>query len=347
MMTFIFIAATAATIATAVVAWPLLRAAAAPRSVVAAGVAALAIIAGSAALYAHWSTWDFSEPQAAETPAQMVAKLAKRLEGEPNDVPGWLMLGRSYVALGQFGLAERAYQRADRLEGGRNAEALAGLAETLVLEADGAIDERSGRLFEQALALSPDSEKALFYGAIVAQRRGDNAVAAARFEKLLSFDPPADVRPIIERQIAQLKAAPAKAPPATAAPAAAASAAAPAAATGDATPSVRVAVELAPALVGKVPPGATLFVFVRTPGQPGPPLAVKRLAAALPVNVELTPADSMLAGRSFAAGDTVEVSAKISRSGSATPAADDLVGRTSYVVGRDARKNISISGTVQ
>ncbi len=338
MMTFIFIAATAATIATAVVAWPLLRAAAAPRSVVAAGVAALAIIAGSAALYAHWSTWDFSEPQAAETPAQMVAKLAKRLEGEPNDVPGWLMLGRSYVALGQFGLAERAYQRADRLEGGRNAEALAGLAETLVLEADGAIDERSGRLFEQALALSPDSEKALFYGAIVAQRRGDNAVAAARFEKLLSFDPPADVRPIIERQIAQLKAAPAKAPPATAAPAAA---------TGDATPSVRVAVELAPALVGKVPPGATLFVFVRTPGQPGPPLAVKRLAASLPVNVELTPADSMLAGRSFAAGDTVEVSAKISRSGSATPAADDLVGRTSYVVGRDARKNISISGTVQ
>lgn len=338
MMTFIFIAATAATIATAVVAWPLLRAAAAPRSVVAAGVAALAIIAGSAALYAHWSTWDFSEPQAAETPAQMVAKLAKRLEGEPNDVPGWLMLGRSYVALGQFGLAERAYQRADRLEGGRNAEALAGLAETLVLEADGAIDERSGRLFEQALALSPDSEKALFYGAIVAQRRGDNAVAAARFEKLLSFDPPADVRPIIERQIAQLKAAPAKAPPATAAPAAA---------TGDATPSVRVAVELAPGLVGKVPPGATLFVFVRTPGQPGPPLAVKRLAASLPVNVELTPADSMLAGRSFAAGDTVEVSAKISRSGSATPAADDLVGRTSYVVGRDARKNISISGTVQ
>jgi len=337
-MTFIFIAATAATIATAVVAWPLLRAAAAPRSVVAAGVAALAIIAGSAALYAHWSTWDFSEPQAAETPAQMVAKLAKRLEGEPNDVPGWLMLGRSYVALGQFGLAERAYQRADRLEGGRNAEALAGLAETLVLEADGAIDERSGRLFEQALALSPDSEKALFYGAIVAQRRGDNAVAAARFEKLLSFDPPADVRPIIERQIAQLKAAPAKAPPATAAPAAA---------TGDATPSVRVAVELAPALVGKVPPGATLFVFVRTPGQPGPPLAVKRLAASLPVNVELTPADSMLAGRSFAAGDTVEVSAKISRSGSATPATDDLVGRTSYVVGRDARKNISISGTVQ
>jgi cytochrome c-type biogenesis protein CcmH len=110
---------------------------------------------------------------------------------------------------------------------------------------------------------------------------------------------------------------------------------------------VRVAVELAPALVGKVPPGATLFVFVRTPGQPGPPLAVKRLAASLPVNVELTPADSMLAGRSFAAGDTVEVSAKISRSGSATPAADDLVGRTSYVVGRDARKNISISGTVQ
>lgn len=329
-MTFIFIAATAATIATAVVAWPLLRAAAAPRSVVAAGVAALAIIAGSAALYAHWSTWDFSEPQAAETPAQMVAKLAKRLEGEPNDVPGWLMLGRSYVALGQFGLAERAYQRADRLEGGRNAEALAGLAETLVLEADGAIDERSGRLFEQALALSPDSEKALFYGAIVAQRRGDNAVAAARFEKLLSFDPPADVRPIIERQIAQLKDAPAVA-----------SAAPPAAPRSTATadqraPVVQAAVKLAPNLAKEATPDAVLFVFVRTPGQPGPPLAVKRLPARLPVEVALTPADAMMAGRSFANGDTVEVSAKISRSGSATPASGDLVGRTTIVVGRAA-----------
>ena len=110
------------------------------------------------------------------------------------------------------------------------------------------------------------------------------------------------------------------------------------------TPHVLVAVSIKPALAREVAPGSTLFVFVRAPGRPGPPLAVKRLPATLPVSVELTSADSMVPGLSFAPNDTVEVSAKISADGSATPKSGDLVGRVRYIVGRDYKKSIVIDG---
>jgi cytochrome c-type biogenesis protein CcmH len=260
----------------------------------------------------------------------MVKRLAKRLENEPNDVAGWLMLGRSYVALEQFPLAQRAYQRADRLEGGRNAEALIGLAEAMVLQADGVVDERAGRIFEQALVLAPDSERALFFAGVAAQRRGDTATAIRRFQSLLALNPPENIRPILEQQIAVLQSG--------------GGAAAESAPSGEAVAQarVRVSITIASSYASRVTPGATLFVFVRKPGQPGPPLAVKRLPATLPVTVELGPEDSMVPGLGISAGDSVEVSAKISADGSATPRSGDVVGRVAYIVGKDGLKPLLI-----
>jgi cytochrome c-type biogenesis protein CcmH len=295
-----------------------------------------AFCAAAIGLYLWWSRWSWpvDAPSNADTPAVMVKRLAKRLESEPDDVAGWLMLGRSYVALEQFPLALRAYQRADRLEGGRNPEALVGMAEAMVLQADGVVDERAGRLFEQALVLAPDSERALFFAGVAAQRRGDAARAITRFQSLLALNPPENIRPILEQQIAVLQAG---------AGAAAQSAGRPQVAAG-APARVRVSIAIAPAFASRVTPGATLFVFVRKLGQPGPPLAVKRLPGALPVTVELGPEDSMVQGLAISAGDGVEVSAKISADGSATPRSGDVVGRVAYTVGKDGLKPLLIDG---
>lgn len=320
-------------IATAIaMAWPLWRNAG--RS--AAVITAVAVIAGGAATYAWSSRWDWPEAAQTGTPASMVAKLARRLEKEPDDIAGWLMLGRSQTALGQYPLAVRAYQRADRLQGGRDAEAVLGIAEALMLQADGKMDERTARLFERALELDPSWGKAQFFGALAAQRRGDLPLAISRFETMLAGGPPDDVRRIIEEQIAVLKAG-----PQAAAPGAAAQMNGGSAAGG---PSIRVTVSVAPALASKVTPGATLFVFVRAPGRPGPPLAVKRMPATLPATVTLTAADSMVPGLSFAAGDAVEVSAKISADGSATPKAGDPVGRLRHTVGKGGALALTIDG---
>ena len=332
----------------AAIAWPLWRSA----GRTAALATAAAVVIGGSLLYAFSSSWDWPESAQAETPAAMVAKLARRLEREPDDLDGWLMLGRSQAALGQYPLAVRAYQRADRLAGGKNAEAVLGAAEAMMLQAEGVMDERTARLFERALEIDPAWGKAQFFGALAAQRRGDLALAISRFESMLAGNPPDDVRPMIEEQIAVLRAGGARAGTLGAAATGAATAGA-ATATGPAAaapvdasgaPRISVAVSVAPALASKVTPGATLFVFVRAPGRPGPPLAVKRLPAILPATVTLTPEDSMVPGLAFAAGDTVEVSAKVSADGSATPKSGDAIGRVTYTVGRDATLPLVIDG---
>lgn len=173
-------------------------------------IAAMVVLCGgAAALYAAWSSWPWSAGASAEqdaigTPQQMVSRLARRLEREPEDLEGWLMLGRSYTVLDQYPLAIRAYQRADRLASGTNAEALVGLAEALTLENEAELTGRAGRLFEKALELDPRSGKALFFAAVAAQRRGEPALARTRFTDMLALDPPENVRSILEREIAAL-----------------------------------------------------------------------------------------------------------------------------------------------
>jgi cytochrome c-type biogenesis protein CcmH len=311
----------------------------------AAAVTAAFVIVGGSVIYLWSSRWSWPETPQGETPAAMVSKLARRLEKEPDDLAGWLMLGRSQTALGQYPLAVRAYQRADRLEGGRNAEAVLGMAEAMLLQSDGKMDDRAARLFERALELDPTWGKAQFFGALAAQRRGDVPLAISRFESMLAAQPPEDVRRVIEEQIAVLKVTPPGSAAETAAPtpAAATSAAAPAEAVAGG-PTISVTVSVAPALASRVTAGATLFVFVRAPDRPGPPLAVKRLPAVLPASVTLTSADSMVPGIAFSDGQTVEVSAKVSADGSATPKAGDPIGRVSHTVGKGGTLALVIDG---
>jgi hypothetical protein len=106
--------------------------------------------------------------------------------------------------------------------------------------------------------------------------------------------------------------------------------------------AVRVHIELSPELSKTAPDAAPLFVFVRDPAQPGPPLAAKRLASRFPQTVELTPADSMVPGRVFAAGQSVQVVARIARSGNPLAGSGDPFGEVAYRVGHDGLVNIVI-----
>jgi cytochrome c-type biogenesis protein CcmH len=296
------------------------------------------LVGGSAALYLTWSNWAWRAAPAADTPQSMVARLARRLEHDPNDLNGWLMLGRSYTALQEYPLAVRAFGRAVRLSEGKNIEALTGEAEALALGDESELDGRAARLIEQALTVEPESGKALFLGAAVAARRGDLPLARQRFAKLLSLDPPENIRPMIAQQIAaideKLAGTPAKAA-AVQQPQSVGEAA------GAGAPLVRVNVSLAPSLASAAG-AAPLFVFVRDPAQGGPPLAVKRLDSHFPQSVALSPADSMVPGRAFAAGQNVQVVARIARSGSPIAASGDPFGEVTYHVGQDGLVSLVI-----
>ena len=205
MIAFIVVAALLAAICVAVVAVPLLRPAPAQSQAAATPWTALAatgvLVIGSVALYATWSNWSWSKSPGVESPQGMVEKLVHRLNEQPDDVPGWLMLGRSYVALQEYQLAVRAYERADRVAGGRSAEALVGEAEALTLMDDTQLTGQAGRLIERALAIEPTSPQALFFGAAAALRRGELPLARARFTKLLALNPPDRIKTILEQEI--------------------------------------------------------------------------------------------------------------------------------------------------
>jgi cytochrome c-type biogenesis protein CcmH len=206
MVTFLILAGVLLIAGVTVIAVPLLRkmpTQLAPATWTALGAAAVMVI-GSAVLYAVFTNWSWRAAPAADSPQTMVAHLARKLESNPDDMNGWLMLGRSYIVLEQYPLALRSFQRADRLAGGKSAEALVGEAESLTMNDEKELDGRAGRLIEQALALDPNSGKALFFGAAAAVRRGELALGKERFQKLLSLNPPEQIRPILEQQIAAI-----------------------------------------------------------------------------------------------------------------------------------------------
>ena len=214
-------------------------------------------------------------PDVAETPAAMAGKLAKRLAAEPNDLEGWMLLGRTYSTLEQFPLAVRAYQRADRLANGQNADAIVGVAESLLAQDFEQIRGAAGHLFDRALVVDPDNPKALLYGAFAALSRGESPTRAR------TLPAPADAESAAPDPRHHQQAAGRDSMARAAAPAQAHRRKGRAA-------KVAVHVTLAPSLAGTVPAGAALFVAARDPKSPGPPFAVKRLPAAFPVDVELS-----------------------------------------------------------
>ncbi len=86
---------------------------------------ALLVTGAAAGLYPLWSNWDWHAAVPANSAAggaggpdvaAMVAKLEQHLRDQPDDLKGWLMLGRSYMALERFADAVIAYGHAHQLD---------------------------------------------------------------------------------------------------------------------------------------------------------------------------------------------------------------------------------------
>ena len=203
MIAFIVVATALALICVAVIAMPLLKPVPshAPTAPWTAAIAAGVLVVGAGALYTTWSNWSWRQSPGVQSPEGMVERLVHQLNDHPDDLGGWLMLGRSYVALQEYPLAVRAYERADRVAGGRSADALVGEAEALTLTDDAQLTGQAGQLIERALTIDPTSPQALFFGAAAAMRRGELPLARARFTKLLSLNPPDRIKTILEQEI--------------------------------------------------------------------------------------------------------------------------------------------------
>lgn len=304
-------------------------------------VVALCVPVIAAALYASLSNWNWKAAQiAADNQAnveQMLAQLEARLQANPQDLQGWLLLGRSYVALERFAPALQAYQHAYDLSKGESVDAIIGLGEAMVMVDETALVGRAGELFNIALEKAPTNPKALWYASVAALQAGDLRLGRDRLQMLLAQNPPEELRNVLQRQIddlsQQIGAGGEGARPNTSAGPAAAS---------PATKSsqqrvIRASVSIDPQIQQQLREPIALFVLARDPSAGGPPLAVQRRSSAdAPLTIELSEADAMLPTHTLASVPRVQVVARLSRSGAPQAASGDFYGEADYDFSKDA-----------
>lgn len=301
------------------------------------GVAVVVVVALSVGLYGTLGSPDVPSGRSEQPDiGQMVASLAARLEQQPDDINGWKMLGRSYMTLGNYAAAVGAYEKAVELESALNAQTLVDFA-VAVAQADGQqLTPRAVSAFENALAIDPNHPEALFYGGIIAFNRGDETLAADRWERLLATDPPPEVRAIIEQRIAAWRGEPLPEQPVAAAE------------QTDGGPIVSAAISVAETARQALPAGATVFVIARDPAQPSPPIAVtRRSLSELPVIVTIGDGDSMIPGRSLSAFAEFELVVRASASGNPAQAPGDWYTTTIVRPAESSSVTLTIDTEVQ
>ncbi|MCE3002905.1 MAG: c-type cytochrome biogenesis protein CcmI, partial [Xanthomonadaceae bacterium] len=116
---------------------------------------------------------------------QAIAGLEKRLEAEPDNVDGWMLLGRAYKTLQRFEPARDALKRAFDLKP-NDPDVMVEYAEAIALaDPERDIAGEPQALLEQAVSDNPKHERALWLLGIGAAQVGDYTGAIARWEALL------------------------------------------------------------------------------------------------------------------------------------------------------------------
>ncbi|HEY5074126.1 MAG TPA: c-type cytochrome biogenesis protein CcmI [Pyrinomonadaceae bacterium] len=144
-------------------------------------------------------------PMSDQQIAANVDKLAKRLEQNPNDAQGWLMLARSYTSMERFSEAASAYERATALNG-NDAGIWADYGEALAMSNGHRLAGKPTEAINRALQIDPKNQKALALAGSAAFETGDYQKAVDYWQKLLPLLPPgSDIAQTVNDEIAKAK----------------------------------------------------------------------------------------------------------------------------------------------
>ncbi len=140
----------------------------------------------------------------------MVEGLAARLEDEPGDIEGWLMLGRSRMVLGEPDAAKAAFERAIELAPDRP-EILMAYASSLLQPSetpggDPVIGTEAKGLYEKLLTLAPEDPEPRWLLGLAAAQAGNNEEAVGHWRDLLGLiEEDSEDHDIVEARIAALE----------------------------------------------------------------------------------------------------------------------------------------------
>ncbi len=315
-MSFWILAVALLTLSAAVISWPLFAGTARER-IVAISLLLVIPLAGLVLYQQIGSPAAINLPATVATQASvedLVADLQQRMNENPDDAEGWVVLGRSLKTMRRYAEAKTALSNANHLLPG-DPMIMVELAEaSLFASGKPEISAEILQLLEDALAIDPLQQRGLWLLGIAAAQGGDNERAIAFWQKLLNqMDPASDVGQTVARQIELARARAGQPEAGQANPGQASS--------GIVLP---VNITLADELAGSLPPGAVLFVFIRQAGTQGMPLAVKRIPAPrFPLSIQFSNADLLQPGGALENFATLDISARISMTGVANIASGD------------------------
>ena len=267
--------------------------------------------------------------------ATMAAALSRRLEDEPNNVEGWVMLARVQRALGQFEPSGQSLRKALALSQDDNLAI--DLAEVLAQQNAGNFAGEPWAIIQRVLKADPRHLNALFLAGSASYTES-NYSAALRFweraREVVAADSPD--APELDRAISEARDKLGLAPAAPRAPNAGVKAAPAVSATPVAPASsevqIRGRVSLAPQLAGKVGPQDTVFVYATAVSGSRMPVAIVRTTvAALPFDFVLDDSTAMNPSVKLSSLGEVTVRVRVSKSGQAVPQAGDVMGSVSPV----------------
>jgi cytochrome c-type biogenesis protein CcmH len=265
--------------------------------------------------------------------AAMVDGLAAKLKTDPSNAEGWAMLGRSLTVLGRHDEAVTAYGKAVKLRAD-DAVLRADYADALAVKNGRRIGQDAQAQIDAALKIDPQQFKALALAGTAAFDREDWAGAARHWQGAVDNAPAGS--PMRAQLQASLDEARSRAglPPATPSPSAAGTAATATAGAGLAAADRAITgrVSLAQALAGKASPDDTVFIYARPADGSRMPLAILRKQVKdLPADFRLDDGLAMSPAAKLSGARQVVVSARVSKSGQATPQPGDLEGVSATV----------------
>lgn len=253
---------------------------------------------------------------------EMLAKLATRLQKNPNDPQGWAMLARTYKALGRFEEAEKAFVRAGDLVN-QDAALLTEYADLLAVRANGNLEGRPLQLVQQALRIEPENLMALALAGTAAYNRKDFPEATRYWSLLLTLVPPeSDDAKSLSATLAEIGGKSGGQPITKAQ----------GEKPGPSGKAISGSVTLAPALAAKVQPGDSLFIYARPVTGPRMPLALLRARAGdLPLNFTLDDSLAISPDMKLSGASEVKLEARVTKSGQAVRQPGDLIGESGAV----------------
>ena len=284
-------------------------------------VLAVALPLGSMGMYMWVGQPEALNPLALKTPDQvdpkdltkMAQTLAEKLQDKPDNLQGWVMLGRTYRTLENFDAALRAYDSALKLSDDDDLKLER--IEVIAMQRQGQFEGEPWNVIREVLQRDPQHFGALLTAGSASYAEGKFADALKYWEqarKPLDANNP-DLQGL-ESAIATVRERLGM-PPAKAAPAA--------------TSGLNVTgqVNLSASLKSKASPNDVVFIYATPANGDRMPLAIfKTTVSQLPFNFTLDDSTAMAPDRKLSAAGEVMVKVRVTKSGNAMPQSGDLSG---------------------